>query len=138
MKTIFLLILLGMTAGCQTLSGVIDDPIVIKGSVRTTLYHTVRAANLNEEDIPKIIRSLDQTLQILTVALPPDFKKARVWVEEGSIGSVRIWSLNVIDMVERYTEPYLGKGSGKPDLEKVRAVIEAVIFGAREGFEGLI
>jgi hypothetical protein len=136
MKPIILLslILIATITGCTTLRT--SEPPVPQISLRLATHMMARQARVTKQDASKVIAHLNILEATLPLIVPAHFDEARTRLMANTSGDEQMLLLIVIDLAEKYANrclKNLGNQERQPYPKECRAIVGAVIIGAREG-----
>ena len=95
-----------------------------------------KQARLTKQDASKVISHLDILEATLPLIVPAHFDEARTRLMANTSGDEQMLLLIVIDLAEKYANHCLRKQGNqvrKPYPKECRAIVWAVIIGAKEG-----
>jgi hypothetical protein len=121
-------------SGCATFN--ITEPPIPQISLRLATHMMAKQARLNQQDASRVISHLNILEATLPLVVPADFDEARTRLIANTSGDERMLLLIVMDLAEKYANHCLrnqGNQVRQPYPKECRAIVGAVIIGAKEG-----
>jgi len=123
MTTLFL-------AGC---AGLLPNSVSTEEFPRHSAAIWAKDAGMGKKDIALARTNLDRVSEILTTTTPPDFQKARTFVNQETPSEYQSVLFSVVTLVEITVMPELV--AKNPETGKARKIIRTVISEAKKGLE---
>ena len=119
-----------LLAGC---SGLSPNSVSTGEITRNSAAILAKNANMGKKDVALARAYLDRVSEILTTTTPPDFQKARTFVNQETPSEYHSVLFSVVTLVEITVTPKLE--AENQEVEKARKIIRTVISAAKEGLD---